>query len=77
MSQIQIPGWQLSLIVGAGTFAGLSLYNRFTQDPEEINSNTYLLKGSAISSIVVLITSCVLSQKGMVKPSENILTQFQ
>ena len=75
--QIQIPGWQLSILVGGGTFFGVSLYNRFTQDPEEINSNTYLLKASAISSIAVLIISCVLSQKGMTKPSENILTQFQ
>lgn len=75
-TNIQIPGWQLSIIVGAGTFAGLSLYNRFTQDPDEINSNEYLLKAAAVSSISVLVTSCVLTQKGMTKPSENILTQF-
>ena len=72
----QIPGWQLSIIVGAGTFAGLSLYNRFTQDPEEINSNPYLMKASGISAIAVLVTSCVLAQKGIAKPSEKILTQF-
>lgn len=73
----QIPGWQLSLIVGSGTFAGLSLYNRFTQDPEEINSKSYLLKASAVSSIIVLVASCFMAQKSSLKPSENILTQFQ
>ena len=52
---IQVPGWQLSMIVGAGTFAGMSLYNRFTQDPEEINSTAYLMKSSAIADITVLI----------------------
>ena len=74
----QLPTWQLSLIVGSGTFAGLSLYNRFTHDPEEINSNKYMMKASAIVAIVLLITSTCLSKKGgSLKPSENILTQFQ
>ena len=74
---MQIPGLELSIFVGMGTFAGLSIYNKFTQDIEEINSNKYLLKASVISSIVVLITSCILSQKNTTsKPSENILTQF-
>ena len=73
----QLPPWKLSLFVGSGTFAGLSLYNRFTQDPEEINSNTYILKASVIAAIVVLITTTVCSKKGSSKqPSENILTQF-
>ena len=54
MSQImQIPGLESSILIGMGTFAGLSLYNRFTQDPEEINSNSYLLKASIISSIII------------------------
>ena len=75
---MDVPAWQLSLIIGAGTFAGLSLYNKFTQDPDELNSNKYLMKASFISSIIVLITSCVLNTKGSgsLRPSENILTEF-
>lgn len=74
---IQIPGWQLSMIVGAGTFAGLSMYNRVTQDPDEINSNSYLAKAAAVSAITVLIASCVLTQKGSSTPSQNILQKFE
>lgn len=75
---IQIQGWQLSMIVGSGTFAGLSLYNRFTQDPDEINTNSYMLKASTISAIIVIIASCVLTSKGNSMPSERrILMNFE
>ena len=71
-----LPAWQLSLLIGGGTFAGLSFYNRVTQDPEEINKTPYMLKASAITSLIALVITSVIEQRKPIGPSEKILTKF-
>ncbi len=72
-----LPSWQMGLIIGGGTYAGMALYNRITHYPNEINTNTYLLKIGCVATVMSLfVLSVAENNKIGTLPSDKILTQF-
>ena len=73
MESLKSP-YIMSALVGSLVFLCLSIYNKTTKDPEEVNSNAYMIKASLISAVAVLIVLTLTSKQ--MRPSENILTNF-
>ncbi len=63
-----------SIISGLLLFVTLSIYNKVTNDPEEVMTLSHMVKISLLSSIIVFSVMCSSSDAS--RPSDNILTKF-
>ena len=64
-----------AVICGLILFVTLSVYNKLTNDPEEVMTLTHMIKVTILTIIIIFTVMCSSSETA--RPSDNILTKFE
>ena len=64
----------ISVISGMLLFVTLSIYNKVTNDPEEVTTVTHMIKITILT--IIIITSVLYCNNENSRPSSEILTKF-